>query len=483
MLRHDATFRHAALSLWQSALHHALSRRAGLAVAEPLPGSGGSEGGAGAGAEPCAGLHLSAAHEAMQATRAAASEALASGAEAVGARGQGAGGETPDAAAPPLREEVRQCARLFLQLALAHARRDAASVALLRSEARYLTCDPLWLEALATYEAALLRRAPTAYVRHTHLSDFVQDSLPEDARIALIADWGTGMPDAQGLLEQVRALRPHAILHLGDIYYSGTPHEVRAHFLDLFDAVFGRQRPPLYALAGNHDRYSGGEGWRLLLHALGQPASYFCLRNRHWQLLAMDTGLHDADPRQAGHTLTTLEQQELAWQRDKLLHAGGRRSVLLSHHPFLSLRGVGQREDGRSVAVNPHLAVGLGDLLDRVALWFWGHEHDLLVYAPYAGLTRGRCLGAGAVPRLVHQQQRTPLPGLVPPPGEAQPPALLPGTRLAHDGLLDFHAWALLQLQGASATVHYYQADCRELRPGRTPPPGPPFYSEHLPAP
>ncbi|HET9449630.1 MAG TPA: metallophosphoesterase, partial [Aggregicoccus sp.] len=107
----------------------------------------------------------------------------------------------------------------------------------------------------------------------------------------------------------------------------------------------------------------------------------------------------------------------------------------------------------------------------------------LLLYAPYAGLQRGRCLGAGAVPRLLHQQRRTPLPGLVLPPGESQPPSLLPRTRLANDGLLDFHAWALLQLQGASATVHYYQASCRELRPGRTPPPGPPLYTEHLPAP
>ena len=470
MLRHDATFRHAALSLWQSALHHALARRAGLT---------------GAGREQGGGLHLSEAHEAMRATREAAAEALAAPGEVIAppASVDPAPADAAEPAPPPLGQEVRACARLFLQLALAHARGDPASVALLRSEARYLSCDPLWLEALATYEAARVRPGPAAYVRHRRLGDFVQDSLPDDARIALLADWGTGMPDAQGLLEQVRALRPHVVLHLGDIYYSGTPHEMRTHFLDLFTAVFGAERPPLYALAGNHDRYSGGEGFRQLLHALGQPASYFCLRNRHWQLLALDTGLHDADPRQAGHTLTTLEQQELAWQRDKLLHAGERRSVLLSHHPYLSLRGVGTREDGRHVAVNPHLAAGFSDLLSRVALWFWGHEHDLLLYAPYAGLARGRCIGAGAVPRLAHQQRRTPAPGLVLPPGEPLPPALLPGTRLADDGLLDFHAWALLELQGASATVSYYQADCRELRPGRTPPPGPPLYAEHLPPP
>ncbi|MBF5045836.1 metallophosphoesterase [Aggregicoccus sp. 17bor-14] len=456
MLRHDATFRHPALSLWQAALHETLARRAGLAG---MPGEG---------------LHLSAEHEAMRATHAAAREALQPG--------------LPQPPAPhpdglPLRREALQCARLFVQLALAHARRDAAGVALLRSEVRYLSCDPLWLEALVAYERALERGGPPAYVRHRQLSDFVLDGvLPDPARVALLADWGTGMPDAEGLLEQVAQARPDVVLHLGDIYYAGTPHEVRAHFLDLFARAFPQGRPPVFALAGNHDRYSGGEGYRQLLAALGQPASYFCLRNAHWQLLALDTGLHDPSPREAGHTLTTLERSELAWHRDKLLNAGGRRSVLLSHHPYLSFSGVGQDAEGRSVAVNPHLRAGLGELLERVALWLWGHEHDLLVFAPYAGLARGRCIGAGAVPRLVHPQRRSPLPGLRLPEGERAPPSVLPHTRLSDDGLLDFHAWALLELQGAAATVSYFQAPCRELRPGRTPPRTAPLFTEHLPA-
>ena len=297
------------------------------------------------------------------------------------------------------------------------------------------------------------------------------DVLPDPARVALLADWGTGMPDARALLEQVARLRPDVVLHLGDIYYSGTPHEVRAHFLDLFEEVFGARRPPLFALAGNHDRYSGGEGYRQLLQALGQPASYFCLRNRHWQLLAMDTGLHDPQPPRGGpqpHHAGAGRARVAARQAA----ARGRAAQRAAQPPpplLLQRRGAGRARAHawRSTRTSRRAS---RDLLARVALWFWGHEHDLLVFAPWAGLARGRCIGASAVPRLAHQQRRTPLPGLLLPAGEPGPPTLLPGTRLADDGLLDFHAWALLELQGASATVSYYQADCRELQPGRAPP-------------
>jgi hypothetical protein len=52
-----------------------------------------------------------------------------------------------------------------------------------------------------------------------------------------------------------------------------------------------------------------------LIDRLGQPASYFALRNDFWQLLGMDTGLHDSQP---GGGLTYLENSEIEWLRDKL---------------------------------------------------------------------------------------------------------------------------------------------------------------------
>ena len=389
--------------------------------------------------------------------------------------------DSHEGVAPPSRlQRAGVCARLFSQWALAAFRGDTEEAQRLRSEVRFASCDPLWVESILEYERSLLLHREPFYRSHTTLADFVLPELPDEARVALIADWGTGMPDAQALLEQIATFRPHAVIHLGDIYYSGTPHEVRAHFLDIFDRVFGTAWPRVLSLSGNHDRYSGGEGYRQLLEALGQPASYFCLRNRYWQLVGLDTGLHDFNPRELANTMTHLEDSEVEWLLDKLEHSGGRGSVLLSHHPFFSLASVGHDASGRPLALNANLQKPLAGVLEKMALWFWGHEHNLHVYEPYAGLARGRCIGAGAVPAMGGEQLNEPIPGLVPAPGEPGPPRRLPGIHLSNDGLLDYHAYAMLTLEGPRLTARYYQVASQVLIPGKVPPPDRPLYEETM---
>src|SRR5439155_180981 len=80
--------------------------------------------------------------------------------------------------------------------------------------------------------------------------------------------------------------------------------------------------------AGNHDRYSGGRGYLELLARLGQPASYFCLQNQAWQLLAGDTGLHDRDPKHRHANVTSLEEGELGWHLDKITRFGASRGTI-----------------------------------------------------------------------------------------------------------------------------------------------------------
>src|SRR5262249_43125138 len=157
-------------------------------------------------------------------------------------------------------------------------------------------------------------------------------------------------PPARAILEQIASLSPDVVIHLGDVYFSGRPEEVRAHFLDVFEAVFGAARPRVLTLAGNHDRYSGGAGYRALLDGLGQPASYFCLQNEAWQILAMDSGYHDVDPKQRRSLVTDLEPSELAWHLDKVRRFGATKgTILLSHHQLFSWVGVG-RVDGQPLA-------------------------------------------------------------------------------------------------------------------------------------
>lgn len=443
MARVPSTIRNPALSLWQSCLHRVLSRELGAHGAE--------------------GLESSVEHPAMRDASAAVRE-----------HGDSHTVEPP----PSLRQRAGVCARLCARLALARFHGDHEEVQRLMSELRFTSCDPLWVESVLEYERALVLHRESFYRRHASLEDFILPDLPDEATVALLADWGTGMPDARALLEQISTFQPDAVIHLGDIYYSGTPHEVRAHFIDVFARVFGSRWPRVLALSGNHDRYSGGEGYRVLLDGLGQPASYFCLRNRYWQLLGMDTGLHDFNPRALADTFTRLEDSEVDWLLDKVRNASGRGTVLLSHHPLFSLASVGHDPEGRKLALNPKLGQALSPLLGDVSFWFWGHEHNLYIYEPYAGLARGRCIGAGAVPVLLHEQHNDPVPGLVPAPGESGPPRRVPGTRLGNDGLLDHHAYAILSLRGPQLTARYFQMENRLLVPGHVPAPEPPLHEE-----
>src|SRR4051812_13910379 len=119
------------------------------------------------------------------------------------------------------------------------------------------------------------------------------------------------MDDAKALLKELIARhKPDVIIHLGDIYYSGTPEECYLNFSKIFDEVFSERlgagnRIPVYTIPGNHDYYAFGYGYYEMVTALNaydkdtvQPASYFSLQTEdgYWQLLGMDTGFYDANP-------------------------------------------------------------------------------------------------------------------------------------------------------------------------------------------
>ncbi|HET9212157.1 MAG TPA: metallophosphoesterase [Thermoanaerobaculia bacterium] len=430
------TFRDPAMSLWQSALHKAITRRAAQAAA------------AGAMAP---GLGASMADPHMMATVAAAEFVR---------------GPRP-AAAATTGGTLETCASLYAQLAVAKFEGNQAEVTNLENEIKFSVCDPLWAEALIDYEEFLHEKGTIPYVNYPpgQLATFaVLDTLPNKptVTVALLADWGTGMEDAQALLDQIKDKNPDVVIHLGDIYYAGTPDEVQSNFYGIYQQVLGTNPPPLYTLSGNHDMYSGGAGYYGLLPMLGQPASYFCLRNDNWQFLAMDTGLNDRDPFTVLTNLTFLNPPEVPWQQDKILNAGGRKTVLLSHHQLFSAFGsVGTDTQGNALACNPNLQAAFTangeNLLEQVAWWFWGHEHNLDIYQPYVGLANGCCIGAGAVPMLVEDDPYTPATGLTLPPGETLPPQIIAGTQLGTNGTVYNHAYAIMTLTGADAQVTFYQ--------------------------
>ncbi|HKV10215.1 MAG TPA: metallophosphoesterase [Thermoanaerobaculia bacterium] len=375
-------------------------------------------------------------------------------------------------------KDLWDCASISAQLLDAKAKGDTAKAAQLEDELKFSTCDPHWIEAITQYVDFFGldgKKGEIPYVRYQQMDDFVINQLPKNARIALVGDWGTGTEDAIDLLKQVAKHNPDVLIHLGDIYYAGTPDECQKYFLDIVDQVFDRTsgRVPAYTLCGNHDVYSGGVGYYGILPKLNpappfatgwaQQASYFALRSPRWQLLAMDTGLHDQDPFHVVDSVTYLDPQEEAWHVDKIrsFSEGGGRTILLSHHQlFSAFSGIGKGAINENLQGSWQKFQAAGGA-SGIAGWFWGHEHNLCVYEPFAGLQKGRCIGHGAIPAFLSPSPYQPLanieplPALVDAPGEAGKKL-----ELATSGSVYDHGFAILELDddALTAKASYYQS-------------------------
>ena len=345
------------------------------------------------------------------------------------------------------------CAGLGLELLHALVQGNHAAASELTDRIRFSACDPGWAEAITGYVARFLpggTAKPVPYRRWRDLGDFVLSAPSASLRIGLMSDWGTGTQEARAVAALLAQQRPDVVIHLGDIYYAGMPEECDAHFFAPLRAAMPDTR--LFSLCGNHDVYSGGQGYYGLLDRIAQPASYFCLRapDQSWQILAADTGLNDRDPFDETAALTHIDPAELEWHADKLRGFPGR-TILLSHHqPFSAFAEIGPLASHDPT--NPHLMAAHATLAaaGRIDAWFWGHEHSLRIYAPYRGVLRGRNIGYGAIPLAVSAGTITPLAGL------QNPPALATDIRLDEVDGAYTHGFALLDLSPGQIGASYW---------------------------
>jgi hypothetical protein len=206
--------------------------------------------------------------------------------------------------------------------------------------------------------------------------------LPNQARAALLGDWGTGLYGAVPCAESIRQDpgRFDLLMHLGDVYYAGTKREVQERFLNVWPY---REDAVNRSINSNHEMYSGGYAYfEKTLPEFGQESSYFALQNDHWLLVGLDVAYIDHD----------IDDQQVEWLEQVIAAAGDRKVLFFSHHQLFS------RFDNQG----PKLAAKLGRLLEsgRIFAWYWGHEHRCILYAPdprYGNLL-GRCLGHGGIP-------------------------------------------------------------------------------------
>ncbi|UPJ27804.1 metallophosphoesterase [Bradyrhizobium sp. CW1] len=205
-------------------------------------------------------------------------------------------------------------------------------------------------------------------------------TLADTGRVAVLGDWGTNLYGAPVSAASIKRTGGYELLlHLGDIYYSGTKTEAQQRFLEAWPTSAGKVSR---ALNGNHEMYSGGFAYfEDILPKFKQQSSYFALQNKHWLLVGLDTA----------HTDHALDHQQVAWVKSVVQKGGPRKVILFSHHqPFSRLDKQG-----------PELQAALADLFQKkvITAWYWGHEHDCIIYDkhPRFGLL-GRCIGHGGIP-------------------------------------------------------------------------------------
>lgn len=205
-------------------------------------------------------------------------------------------------------------------------------------------------------------------------------------RVAVLGDWGTGLYGAPHIASSVRSDPDQfdLLLHLGDVYYSGTATEIERRFLSMWPEMRGAVSR---ALNSNHEMYSGGDAYfGRTLPAFAQEGSYFAIQNKNWTLVGLDVAYNDH----------AIDDEQARWFGEIVRGAGDRRIVLFSHHQLYS-----NIESDQGSKLWSHRK--FGEILrgKRIFAWYWGHEHRCTIYETpdvNFGLW-ARCIGHGGMPQ------------------------------------------------------------------------------------
>jgi hypothetical protein len=285
----------------------------------------------------------------------------------------------------------------------------------------------------------------------------------DEIRIALAGDWATGTDEADRIAQLITAFDPHYSIHLGDVYYVGDDDEVDESFLGIKNPEneFAPCRWPTgsrgtFALNGNHEMYALGRAYfdRILPTLglnkdgmpLGQKASFFCLENEHWRIIALDTGYNSVGLPILEYIFQpdcALRPEQIEWLRTVMPSKNDPRGiVVLSHHQYFSQYDSSYPKPARQLA----------EFVSGPVLWFWGHEHRLAIYNQFGvddGVRAyGRCIGHGGMPVELPPSDQDNCQGIV---------EFIDKREFPNDENLTigFNGFAQLSLRGNRMTVRY----------------------------
>ncbi len=337
---------------------------------------------------------------------------------------------------------------------------------------RFSSQDPEWVTRIGA--ATLDRLARGNHPFNPTPAEYVIER--DDARIVIVGDWGSGLTharDVAGFMAQqvsdaLKAGRPAHVIHLGDVYYSGDPEEIKRRVLvdGLWPVTTDQagQGVTSWSLNGNHDMYGGGWGYfdTLLRDERfasqrspdGEPTSFFRIRTPSWDLIGLDTSW-------SAEVLSKGLRAELADPQASVLAGWAaeshRKIMLLSHHQFVSSFDLGDIGTVLTHKLEPLLQA------DRIAAWLWGHEHRCMGFKEAHGLDGAafmRCIGHGGVP--------IPATGAglnIPSPGRWQIPSAGDPTGVfqEHEASWNRFGFAVLDLAGPQGSICYRDDQGKEV--------------------
>ena len=230
--------------------------------------------------------------------------------------------------------------------------------------------------------------------------------LPATCKIILISDWGANNDHAANVRDRIAAeiqatSVPVFLVHLGDIYYSGTRSECLTFLRNwpLRDAngpIKGRS----FSLNGNHEMYSGGDGYfNVVLPAFGQRASYFVLRSPKWDFYGLDTAY-------VGGCFHTPEDTRLdaqwKWLQNQMDGSVDRKHVFLTHNQPCSANLPEHNAGSTLRAQVAELQEGNRRPIEG---WFFGHQHKCYIYEDTRLQYRARLIGHGSFPHDIQTEK------------------------------------------------------------------------------
>ncbi len=283
--------------------------------------------------------------------------------------------------------------------------------------------------------------------------------IPNNCKIALLADWGADNIHAGRLGKLAIAKGADYVIHLGDIYYSGTQTECLTFLQNwpLKQADGTPVKGKSFALNGNHEMYSLGRPYfTIVLPAFGQEASYFTLFNDNWQIHGLDTAYVPFSI--GGGTTDTRLQVQSKWLTDNIKNNPNKRNILLTHNQPVSAH-LPEFQQAQTLMSEARLLIQqLG--LNAFYGWFFGHEHRCTIYKDDdpGALFRARLIGNGSIAH--HPQEE--VMAEADETGATTTPFLKVNSRaLDEDNQVAVSTFAMLTFTGTTIQIQYIDEDDR----------------------